>query len=269
MMNAIINSSNTSRKQSKIFCVKCRRDGELPGGRRETAVEDLHPAVALESLLYAAKGLLLRGGGFLMEKTRISKKRRALSGLIELSVCAMLIALYVVLNRFVSFKAQGMSIGFSIVAPMIAGMVFGPISGGVVYALGDLLGSLLFPFGPYHPGYTISAFCMGVLLGFFLHPQPLNINAFENKQITADLHFSWKKIRIFPNILVPLFINAILFGIFLNSAWTAQLYSSKTYWGWVLARTLTQYPLQLPVNILLATALLPLSKMLRKALGKL
>ncbi len=35
-----------SSEQSKIFCVKCRPDGELPGGRKETAVGDLHPAVA-------------------------------------------------------------------------------------------------------------------------------------------------------------------------------------------------------------------------------
>ncbi len=180
----------------------------------------------------------------------------------------MLIALYVVLNRFVSFKTLGTSVGFSIVAPMIAGMLYGPLAGGIVYGLGDLLGSLLFPFGPYHPGYTISAVIMGILLGFFLHPMPIHVDSHENNLLSLNLHFSWKKIGLFPNILIPMLINGLVLGLFLNTFWTAQLYSSKTYWGWFLYR-LPQYILQLPVNVVLAIALLPVCKILHNRFGRL
>lgn len=47
-----------NEEQSKMFRVKCRRDGELYGGRRplRSAMEDLHPLLHIGrfTLLYAA-----------------------------------------------------------------------------------------------------------------------------------------------------------------------------------------------------------------------
>ena len=65
----------------------------------------------------------------------VSTKKRCSSryALTALCVCAMLTALYVVLNRFVSIPiSSGIKIGFSMVAPIMAGALYGPISGALV-----------------------------------------------------------------------------------------------------------------------------------------
>ena len=78
---------------------------------------------------------------------------------------AMLIAVEVVLNRFLSINTMGLKIGFSFVPIVIAAMLFGGVRAGIIYALADLIGALLFPIGPYFPGFTVSAFLMGLIYG--------------------------------------------------------------------------------------------------------
>ena len=65
----------------------------------------------------------------------------------------VLTALEIVLSRFLSISAWNLKIGFSSVPVALAGMLFGPLAGGIVGALGDLLGAVLFPIGPYFPGF--------------------------------------------------------------------------------------------------------------------
>ena len=173
-----------------------------------------------------------------------------------LIVCALLIAMYVVLDRFVSIKTPGWKIGFSFVAPALAAILFGPIGGAVVYALGDLIGALLFPFGPYHPGFTACAALMGVLLGLFLNRTPLA--AFGHA-------FTWPRIRLFPNIVPPVLLNCLVLGLLVNTFWVAQLYGSKTYLGWLIYR-LPEYAILVPVQLLLLPILIRLSDTLKKVI---
>ena len=74
----------------------------------------------------------------------------------QLIVMAFLIALEIVFTRFLSIQLP------------IARM-FGPIKAGICYAIGDVLGMLIFPSGMYFPGFTLSAFITGVLYGLILH----------------------------------------------------------------------------------------------------
>ena len=46
-------------------------------------------------------------------------------------------------------------------------MMYGPLSAGVAYALGDLLGMMIFPNGSYFPGFTLTAFLTGVIYGLY------------------------------------------------------------------------------------------------------
>ena len=39
----------------------------------------------------------------------------------------------------------------------------------VGYAVGDLLGMMIFPTGAYFPGFTLTAFITGLIFGLFLH----------------------------------------------------------------------------------------------------
>ena len=63
----------------------------------------------------------------------------------EIAILGVLTALNVVLSRFVSFNAWNMKLGTGFIPVIIAAVIFGPIGAGIVGALGDLIGAILFP----------------------------------------------------------------------------------------------------------------------------
>ena len=121
----------------------------------------------------------------------------------RLTALGVLVALEVVLNRFLSINAWNIKIGFSFVPVVVAAMLFGPLYAGVVGALGDFIGAILFPIGAYFPGFTLTAFLMGQVWGFFLH-----------------------KDQSFWRIALAVVINQFILSLFLNTFWISVLYGS-------------------------------------------
>lgn len=160
---------------------------------------------------------------------------------------AMLIAIEIVLNRFLSINTLGLKIGFSFVPIVIAAVLFGPIKAGMIYGIADLLGAILFPIGPYFPGFTISAVLMGMVYGIFLYKK--------------------ERIGFFRNILPPILINYLALGLLVNTLWVSILYSSKNYWGWFVYR-LPEYAVLVPLSAILIPAILKLTKELQKIVKK-
>lgn len=171
-----------------------------------------------------------------------------------LCIAAMLIAMEVVLNRFCSINTMGLKIGFSFIPPVVAAMLYGPVISGIVYGLGDFIGAILFPIGPYHPGFTLCAVLMGVVYGLFLHRS----TAIEGKR------FSFREIRFFPNMLIPTIFNQLFLGLIVNTLWVSMLYGSKSYWGWFIYR-LPEYAILIPVILVLLPILLPITDKLRRS----
>ncbi len=146
----------------------------------------------------------------------------------------VLTALEIVLSRFLSLNAWNLKIGFSFVPVALAGMLFGPLGGGIVGALGDFLGAVLFPIGPYFPGFTLTAFLTGAVFGLFLH-----------KERTA-----------LP-VLGAVAINQLLLSLLLNSLWISILYGSP-YWpllGTRVVQCAILAPVQFVVLLLLGRVL--------------
>ena len=79
---------------------------------------------------------------------------------------SLLIAIEVVLTRFCSIQTPIVRIGFGFLPIAIIAMMYGPLSAGIAYAIGDLLGMVLFPSGSFFPGLT------GVVYGVFLYNKP-------------------------------------------------------------------------------------------------
>lgn len=146
---------------------------------------------------------------------------------------ALLVALQVVLARFISINPMGIRIGFSFIPVMIAAYLFGPISAGAVSALADFIGALLFPTGPFHPGFTVMAFASGVISGLLLDMRCENNAKY------------WLK------AVLSIVINNLVFGLLVNSFWLSQLYGSKTYIGWLVYR-LPEYAVMVPTQIIFA-----------------
>ena len=135
----------------------------------------------------------------------------------------VLTALEIVLSRFLSINAWNLKIGFSFVPVALAGILFGPLGGGIVGALGDLLGAVLFPIGPYFPGFTLTAFFTGLVFGLFLR----------------------KKRTALP-VLGAVAVNQLLLSLLLNTLWISVLYGSP--YGPLLATRVVQCAILAPVQ---------------------
>ncbi|MBQ9979828.1 MAG: folate family ECF transporter S component [Oscillospiraceae bacterium] len=159
---------------------------------------------------------------------------------------ALLIALEVVLNRFCSFNTMSLKIGFSFIPMALCAYLFGPWYTMVAYALSDFIGAILFPIGPYHPGFTLGAALMGIAYGFLLNRK------------------YWKKVRFFPNMVLAAIIPCIAVGLFVNTAWVAHLAGGHGYWWWVSYR-LPQYAVLVPLNLIFLPLLKKLADKLKKA----
>ncbi len=118
-----------------------------------------------------------------------------------------------------------------------------PAAGAVVGGLADLVGALLFPFGPYFPGFTVTAALMGAVYGWFLHG---------------------KKAPFFPHILLPSLLNNLILGLVINTVRVCILYGSRTYWGWFVYR-LPEYAILVPMNLIFLPLLVLFRDRLRKA----
>ena len=81
----------------------------------------------------------------------------------------LLIGAKVILTRFFSITTPIARIGIGFLPIAIGGILFGPIYAGFAAVIGDLLGSMLFPSGPFFPGFTLSAFISGLVYGCFFY----------------------------------------------------------------------------------------------------
>ena len=120
-----------------------------------------------------------------------------------LAYMSVLVAVEIVLSRFLSINAWNIKIGFSFVPIVLAAMLYGPLCAGIVAALGDFLGAILFPIGAYFPGFTLTAFLTGVVFGLFLY-----------------------KKQTFPRTVAAVGNNQFILGLFLNTYWISVLYGS-------------------------------------------
>ena len=175
----------------------------------------------------------------------------------QLTYMAFLIALEVVLNRFCSINTLGLKIGFAFVPIVVAASLFGPVPAAIVYAISDVVGALLFPMGPYHPGFTVSAVVMGAVWGIFLY------KGADGERAAVK----WEMVKMFPNIIIPSLLNNLVMGLVVNTYWVSMLYGSKSYLGWALYR-LTEYATLIPLNILLVPVLLKMTDELRRFVRK-
>ena len=182
---------------------------------------------------------------------------------IYITVAAFLIAAEIVLNRFASINTMGLKIGFAFVPPTLAAIMFGPGMSAAVWGLSDMLGAILFPIGPYHPGFTVCAALMGVISGFLLNPD-FTAKLFKKKK-GGPVPPIRSRVRVFPNVVVTVLFNCLVLGLTVNTTWVSQLYGSRTWWGWFLYR-LGEYAILVPVEIAIIPILIKLGGTLKKRL---
>ncbi|MCQ2450129.1 MAG: folate family ECF transporter S component [Clostridia bacterium] len=150
--------------------------------------------------------------------------------LFKIILTALLIALRVVFERFLSFNTFNQRYGFSFIALSVAAVLLGIPYTMAVAGIGDIVGTILFPQGAYFPGFTFTALLIGLSTAFFLHR-----NATPVRIVTCVL------------------LNQIIGSVLLNSIWITMLYHVPYFAS--LPTRITQAAvmtvLQITVNLLL------------------
>ena len=149
----------------------------------------------------------------------------------KIVISGLLLALLIVLSRFVSIKTQILVISFSFIPIIMSAIWLGPKYSTLIAMLGDLIGAILFPFGTYFIGYTISQALTGFVYGMFLYKKGEELS-------TKEL-----LIRLTISSLIVL----ILINVFLTSLWIHIQYG-KAYIAIMTGRIVAQicmFPIQL------------------------
>ena len=123
---------------------------------------------------------------------------------------SVLIATEVVLSRFLSLSTPLTKIGFGFVPIAICAILYGPIFAGIAGAVSDIVGAILFPIGPYFPGFTLSAALTGIVFGVFLFNHKIN--------------FIWLLCVVLINCLgISLLISTLWLTIITGTPWMLLL----------------------------------------------
>ena len=120
-----------------------------------------------------------------------------------LVTAALLIAMQIILSRFLSINAWNLKIGFAFTAVFVAAFLYGPWFSAVVAVVADVVGASLFPSGAFFPGFTVTALLSGIIFGVFLY----------KKQTPS-------------RIIAAVAIDQLILGLLLNSFWLSILYGS-------------------------------------------
>ena len=129
-------------------------------------------------------------------------KSKRQSELLKIVLTALLIALNLVLERLVpSYKIWNQDISFGFIAIAFTAAFLGLPYAVAVAGVGDLLGSLLFPFGTYFPGFTVTNCVYGIILAQFLYKNATPIK-----------------------VVLCVLINKVACSLILNTLWISILY---------------------------------------------
>lgn len=88
---------------------------------------------------------------------------------------ALLVAMEVVLARFLGIQTPIVQIKLSFIPVVMAALLYGPVPAALAAALGDFIGAVLFPSGAYFPGFTLTAALGGLVYGLVLYRRPASL----------------------------------------------------------------------------------------------
>ena len=92
----------------------------------------------------------------------------------DLVMMSLLVAITIILSRFLSISTPIIKIGFSFVPLTIAGIMYGPKYTMIIAVISDLVGVTLIT-GDFFPGFTVTTALVGLLYGKFLYNKPKSI----------------------------------------------------------------------------------------------
>ncbi|MDC7953271.1 folate family ECF transporter S component [Liquorilactobacillus mali] len=144
----------------------------------------------------------------------------------------LLIALNIVVAKFLSFGIWSVRISFTFVVVFFMAYWFGPLLGAIGAACADVVGTLIFGgLGGYFAGFTLSAFLGAFVYGIL----------FYKKDVTL------------VRVIIAVLINIFLVDALMNTYWITLLY--HTDFEAIFPARFIKELLMVPVQIILLYAL--------------
>ncbi len=133
----------------------------------------------------------------------MKKENSKQNTLFKIILTAILIALNVILERLLAYSVwnQTISLGFVVVA--FAAAFLGTPYAVAVAGFGDIIGSILLPFGAYFPGFTATNCIYGLILAEFIYKNATPLNC-----------------------VLSVVVTKIVCSLTLNTLWVSILYRS-------------------------------------------
>lgn len=119
---------------------------------------------------------------------------------------ALLMAVEMILSRFLAIPTPIVKISFSFLAMAMIAMLYGPWYAMFAATASEFIGATLFPTGAYFPGFTVTAALGAMVYGLCLHQNPTN----------------WKRITI------AVLVISLGLQLGLNTLWI-QMITGKAY----------------------------------------
>lgn len=167
--------------------------------------------------------------------------------LFKIILTGVLVALNIILERFMpSYSVWNNNISFGFITVAFAACYLGIPYAVAVGGLGDLIGALIKPFGPYFVGYTLTNMLVGFILAIFLY----------------------KKATVL-RITIATLINKITCSLVINTIFISVLYRGGLDAFWVVF--VGRFPfaaLMTAVEIILTTILFSKNSKINKAILK-
>ena len=160
----------------------------------------------------------------------------------SIAYTALLAAVCVLLNTLtVTMPGSANAISFTYIPNFLAGFYFGPVAGFLVGLIGDVLGCIIWPKGPWLPLMTLASALMGVIPG-----------------LVRRLPFNEKILLVISYLL-----TYVVCSLWLNTyaLWSFYAASKKTFWVYLLGRAPFQ-SINMLVNMLVSLLTFPFFKKL-------
>lgn len=135
--------------------------------------------------------------------------------LFKVILTSLLVALNIILERFLAYSVWNNTVSFGFVTVAFAACYLGVPEAMLVAGLGDLIGAVIKPFGPYFVGFTATNVVLGLILGLFLY----------------------KKATILK-ISAAVVTSKIVCSLILNTIWVSILYRGgiDAFWAVLITR---------------------------------
>ncbi len=160
----------------------------------------------------------------------------------KIILTALLLAMLIILSRFLSIKTPLLKISFAFIPTMLCAIWLGQKWAVLLNVLGDVIGATLFPTGPYFVGYTISTAITALIYGLLIYKK--QANTYTEKQFI---------IRVIISVILVTAIS----NIGLNTLWVS-ITTGKAFivlLGTRIVKELVMIPIQIIVILFIERVL--------------